>query len=72
MDANGEALFRALNSSYAPDAQMRSMFALVAVKGGPVIAEGYGLNLDSLDPTHPGYPLRLATTVPPAQGTESQ
>ena len=68
MDANGESLFTALNSSFAPDIQLRSMFALVAVKGGSVIAEGYNLNLDSLDPSHPGYTLRLAVPVPRAPG----
>ena len=68
MDANGVSLFTALNSSYVPDIQLRSVFGLVAVKGGPVLAEGYNLNLDSLDPTFPGYTLRLTATVPQTQG----
>ena len=68
MDSIGESLFTALNSSFAPDIQLRSMFALVAVKGGPVVAEGYNLNLDALDALHPGYTLRLTTTVPRPTG----
>ncbi|XP_037091059.1 protein O-linked-mannose beta-1,2-N-acetylglucosaminyltransferase 1-like [Pollicipes pollicipes] len=66
--AHGEALFRALNSSFAPDLQTRSVFALVAVKGGAVLGEGYVPNLLALAAGEPPGPtLRLAVTVPASE-----
>ena len=48
LDRPAVALLRALNSSFAPDLQYRSLFAMAAVSGGPVLAEGYVLNLDAV------------------------
>jgi len=64
LDAAGQRLFRALNTSFAPDLQTRSMLALVAVKDGNVLAEGYAPNLHALSGGDHDPTLRLAATVP--------
>ncbi|XP_043191250.1 protein O-linked-mannose beta-1,2-N-acetylglucosaminyltransferase 1-like [Amphibalanus amphitrite] len=63
LDRPAVALLRALNSSYAPDLQYRSLFGMALVRGGPVLAEGYVLNLDAVLFSPPGD-LRMTARAP--------
>ena len=64
LDETSDHLFRSLNASFAAGLQARSALALVAVKGGAVLAEGYRPNMAALEPDTPAPSLRLAVSVP--------
>ncbi|XP_043222557.1 protein O-linked-mannose beta-1,2-N-acetylglucosaminyltransferase 1-like [Amphibalanus amphitrite] len=64
LDDTSDEMFRSLNASFGSDLQVRSALALVAVKDGPMLAEGYRPHLAALELNSTAPSVRLAVSLP--------